>query len=94
MPRKANMWRRGVNGFNDTTFRRKTERAKGPLTCRHQSYFLQLFCDHVRTRRAADLKPGDVTSRCLKCKGRWGHNTQVTARGRRSRAAGLTAARS
>jgi hypothetical protein len=28
----------------------------------------------------ADLKPGDVTTWCLKHKDRWGHNAQVTAR--------------
>jgi integrase len=58
-----------------------TEQAKSDLTYRHQRYFLQLFCDHVRTKRAADLKPGDLTTWCLRYKDRWGHNTQVTARG-------------
>lgn len=58
-----------------------TEQAKSRLTYDHQKYYLQLFCDHVRTKRAADLKPGDLTSWCLKHKDRWKHNTQVTAKG-------------
>lgn len=58
-----------------------TEQAKSGQTYKHQKYFLQLFCDHVRTKRAAEVKPGDVTAWVLKYKDRWGHNTQVTARG-------------
>src|SRR5262249_51490535 len=64
-----------------------TQQTKSPRTYEHQKYFLQLFCDHVKTKRAADIKPGDVTAWILKInsrsdgKPRWGHNTQVTARG-------------
>jgi integrase len=57
-----------------------TERAKSERTYKHQQYFLQSFCDHVKTKRVADLKPGDVTAWVLKQK-TWGHNTRVTARG-------------
>lgn len=57
-----------------------TQQTKSERTYDHQKYFLQLFCDHVRNKRAADLKPADVTGWILKQK-TWGHNTQVTARG-------------
>jgi hypothetical protein len=58
-----------------------TQQTKSERTYAHQKYFLQLFCDHVKTKRAADLKPGDVTAWLLKHSEQWGHNTQVTARG-------------
>jgi integrase len=57
-----------------------TKQSKSERTYKHQLYFLQRFCDHVKAKRAADLKPGDVTTWILKEK-TWGHNTQVTARG-------------
>ena len=76
-----------------------TKQTKSERTYSHQLYFLQLFCDHIKGKRAADLKPGDVTAWLLKInadgqrrkdrfasppvegKPKWGHNTQVTARG-------------
>lgn len=57
-----------------------TQQTKSARTYEHQKYFLQRFCDQVKAKRAADLKPGDVTAWLLKEK-TWGHNTQVTARG-------------
>ena len=57
-----------------------TKETKAERTYKHQKYFLQRFCDHVKTKRAAELKTGDVTGWILKEK-TWGHNTQVTARG-------------
>jgi integrase len=58
-----------------------TEQTKSPLTYTHQRYFLQSFCDHVKRKLAAELRPLDVTEWVLKHKDQWGHNTQVTARG-------------
>ncbi len=58
-----------------------TQQTKHERTYQHQRHYLQSFCDCVGTKRAADLKPGDVTVWILKHKGRWGHNTQVTVRG-------------
>jgi integrase len=58
-----------------------TQQAKSDRTYQHQRYFLRLFCDHVGAKKAADLKPADVTAWVLKFKHNWGHNTQVTARG-------------
>lgn len=76
----------GPVGFRPT-FRRLadlyldyTRQTKSGRALEHQLRFLQSFCDSVGTKRAADLKPGDVTTWLLKHKGRWGHNTQVTAR--------------
>jgi integrase len=57
-----------------------TQKTKSERTYTHQRYFLQSFCDHVKGRRAADLKPADVTAWLLR-QTTWGHNTQVTARG-------------
>jgi integrase len=57
-----------------------TQQTKSERTYLHQRYFLQRFCDHVGGKKAADLKPADVTAWVLKHKARWGHNTQVTAR--------------
>jgi integrase len=57
-----------------------TSQTKSERTYDHQKYFLQSFCDHVRSRRAADLKPADVTAWLLKHPA-WQHNSQVTARG-------------
>lgn len=76
----------GPVGFRPT-FRRLadlyldfTQQTKSPRTYEHQLRFLQSFCDSVGVKRAADLKPGDVTAWLLKHKTTWGHNTQVTAR--------------
>jgi integrase len=57
-----------------------TQQTKSGRTYEHQKYFLQRFCDHIKAKRAADLKPGDVTGWIL-TETTWGHNTQVTARG-------------
>jgi integrase len=57
-----------------------TKQTKSPKTYEHQKHFLQAFCDHVKGRKVADLKPADVTAWLLKHPA-WGHNTQVTARG-------------
>jgi integrase len=57
-----------------------TQQTKSERTYTHQKYFLQRFCDQAKTKRAADLKPQDVTNWILGEK-TWGHNTQVTARG-------------
>src|SRR5947208_2318985 len=55
-----------------------TQQTKSELTYGHQKYFLQSFCDHVKRKLAAELKPLDVTEWLLK-RTTWGHNTQVTA---------------
>jgi hypothetical protein len=39
-----------------------TKQTKSERTYLHQKYFLQRFCDHVKAKRAAELKPGDVTA--------------------------------
>jgi integrase len=57
-----------------------TQQTKSGKTYEHQKHFLQSFCDHVRSRRAADLRPADVTSWLLSHPS-WQHNSQVTARG-------------
>jgi integrase len=57
-----------------------TQQTKSARTYEHQKYFLQRFCDHVKAKKAAELKPADVTAWILTEK-TWGHNTQVTARG-------------
>jgi integrase len=57
-----------------------TKQTKSERTYEHQLYFLQRFCDHVKSKRAAELKPADVTGWILK-ETTWGYNTQVTARG-------------
>ena len=57
-----------------------TQKTKSERTYKHQLYFLQLFCNHVKSKKAAELRPGDVTAWILK-QSTWGHNTQVTARG-------------
>jgi integrase len=58
-----------------------THQTKSERTFTHQQYFLQSFCDHLRRKLAADLKPMDVISWLLTRTATWHHNTQVTARG-------------
>lgn len=57
-----------------------TRKTKSERTYGHQKYFLQRFCDRIKTKKAADLKPGDVNDWVLSVP-TWGHNTQCTARG-------------
>jgi integrase len=57
-----------------------TRQTKSEKTFLHQRYFLQSFCAHVKGKRAAELRPADVTGWLLK-KPTWHHNSQVTARG-------------
>src|SRR5215212_9145526 len=39
-----------------------TQKTKKDRTYTHQLYFLQRFCDRVKSKRAAGLKPVDVTN--------------------------------
>ena len=60
--------------------------SKDKKTFDHRLFFLKSFAAHVKAKKAAELKPGDVTNWILGVnaagkKPRWGHNTQVTARG-------------
>ena len=57
-----------------------TQKTKSERTYAHQKYFLQLLCDRLKKKKAADLKPGDVNDWILSVP-TWGHNTQCTARG-------------
>jgi integrase len=57
-----------------------TQQTKSAKTYEHQRYFLQSFCDHVHSKRVADVKPADVTA-WLSRHPTWKHNSQVTARG-------------
>jgi integrase len=56
------------------------KREKDEKTFELQRHFLQSFCDFVKVRKAADLKPSHV-SEWLAMKPTWKHNSRVTARG-------------
>jgi len=57
-----------------------TKQTKDARTYKLQLYFLQSFCDHVKARKASELRPKDVTDWLLKNPS-WQHNSQVTAKG-------------
>ena len=60
-------------------FLREAERTKAPMTVAVQTVYLQSFCDHVRGRKAADLKVFHATE-WINAHPEWGESTRTTAR--------------
>lgn len=60
-------------------FLREAERTKEPMTLKVQTIYLQSFCDHVKGRKASDLKVHHATE-WINAHPEWGESTQTTAR--------------